>query len=96
MSDERDLAQARADAASARERLLGAAQAVQARLKPASLASDAWETVRDKGEVVAEGAARAVAKRPAVASAAVLGIVALLARKPIARLFGRLRKDPKD
>jgi hypothetical protein len=96
MSDAKDLARARADAANARERLLGAAQAVQARLKPASLASDAWETVRDKSEVVAEGAARAVAKRPAIASAAALGVVALLARKPIARLFGRFRKNHED
>jgi hypothetical protein len=96
MSDERTLAQARADAASAREQLLGAAQAVQARLKPAALASDAWETVRDKSEGVAEGAARAVAKRPAVASAAALGLFAILARKPIARLFGRFRKDQED
>jgi hypothetical protein len=43
--------------------------------------------------VVAEGAARAVAKRPAVASAAVLGLVAVIARKPIARLFGRFGKN---
>ncbi len=93
MSDERDLIKARAEAATAREKLLGTAQALQARLKPASLASDAWETVRDKGEIVAEGAVRAVSKRPAVASAAALGLVALLARKPIARLFGRIRKD---
>jgi hypothetical protein len=96
MSDERSLMQARTDAANAREQLLGAAQAVQARLKPASLASDAWETVRDKGEVVAEGAVRAVVKRPAVASVAALGLVAVLARKPIARLFGRFRKDHED
>lgn len=96
MSDEQNLAQARADAANARERLLGAAQAVQARLKPSSLASDAWETVRDKSEVAAEGAVRAVARRPAVASVAALGLIAVLARKPIARLFGRFRKDQRD
>ncbi len=93
MSEEQDLARARADAAQARERLLGAAQAVQARLKPAALANDAWETVRDKSEVLAEGAVRAVAKRPVAASAAALGIVAVLARKPIAQLFARFRKD---
>ncbi len=96
MSDERDLIRARAEAATAREKLLGTAQALQARLKPAALASDAWETVRDKSEIVAGGAVRAVSKRPAVASAAALGLVALLARKPIARLFGRVRKDNDD
>jgi hypothetical protein len=93
MSDERDLAHARAEAAEARERLLGTAQVVQARLKPAALANDAWDTVRDKSEVVAEGAVRAVAKRPAVASVAVLGLAALVARKPIARLFARFSKN---
>jgi hypothetical protein len=93
MSDERDLVRARAEAAEARERLLGTAQVVQARLKPAALANDAWDTVRDKSEVVAEGAVRAVAKRPAVASVAVLGLAALVARKPIARLFARFSKN---
>jgi hypothetical protein len=93
MSYERDLAQARADASEAREQLLGAAQAVQARLSPASIAGDVWETVRDKSEVVAEGAVRAAAKRPVVASAALLGLVAVVARKPIARLFSRFGKN---
>ena len=93
MTEESDLAAARAKAAEAREQLLGAAQAVQARLSPSAIASDVWDTVRDKSEVVAEGAARAVAKRPAVASAAVLGLVAVIARKPIARLFGRFGKN---
>ena len=93
MSDEKDLAKARAEAAIARERLLGTAHALQARLSPSSLASNAWESVRDHGEAAAQGAVEVARKRPAAAVAAALGVVALLARKPIVRLFARLRKD---
>ena len=93
MSVDQELVAAQARADEARDRLLGAAQAVQARLTPEQIASGAWDVVRDKSEAMADGAARAVAKRPAVASAAVLGLVAVIARKPIARLFARFRND---
>lgn len=93
MSDDKDLARARADAAIARERLLGDAHTLQARLKPASLASNAWESVRDRGEVAAADAVEVARKRPAIAAAAAIGVVALLARKPLGRLIGRLRRD---
>ncbi|HWI85867.1 MAG TPA: hypothetical protein VNT42_06020 [Sphingomonas sp.] len=92
MSDA-DLVRAKADAAAARERLLGSAQALQSRLKPAALASDAWESARDASEAAATGAARAIGKRPFAASAAVIGLAALVARKPIARLFGKMRDE---
>lgn len=88
---EADLIRARADAAAARERLLNSAQALQARLKPSVLASDAWEKTRDASEAAATNAAQAIGKRPVIASAAVMGVAALVARKPIARLIARLR-----
>ena len=88
---EADIARARADVAAAREQLLGSAHALQSRLKPATLANDAWESARDVGETAAGGAARAISQRPGTATAAAFGIAALLARKPIARLFARLR-----
>ncbi len=90
MSDT-DIVRAKAEAAAARERLLGAAQALQTRLKPAALAGDVWETAREKSEEIAGGAARAIGKRPLAASAAAIGIAALFARKPIVRLIGKLR-----
>ena len=90
MSDP-DLARAKADAALAREHLLESAHALQARLKPAALAVDAWESARNAGESVASNAARVVGKRPVAASAAAIGLAALIARKPIARLIARLR-----
>ena len=94
MNGEQELARAQADAAQAREQFMSAASEVQARLMPASIVDEAWDIVREKGEVIADGAVRAVAKRPVAASAAALGIVAVLARKPIARLFAHFRNDP--
>jgi hypothetical protein len=93
---EADVARARAEVAAARERLLGSAHALQARLKPSVLANDAWESARDAGESAANGAARAISKRPIAASAAAIGVTALLARKPIARLIARLRGKDYD
>lgn len=93
---EADLIRAKADAALARERLLGSAHELQSRLKPAALASDAWESARDAGEAAATGAVRAVGKRPVAASAALIGVAALVARKPLARLFARLRGHEDD
>ena len=88
---EADLIRARAEAAAAKERLLNSAQALQARLKPGALASDAWEKTRDVGEAAAGSAVRTISNRPVAASAAVIGVVALVARKPIARLIAKLR-----
>jgi hypothetical protein len=88
---EADINRAKADAAAAKERLLNSAQALQARLKPAALASDAWEKTRDASEAAATNAARAIGKRPVAISAAAIGVAALVARKPIARLISRLR-----
>ncbi|WP_116090162.1 DUF3618 domain-containing protein [Sphingomonas crusticola] len=93
---ETDVARARADVALARERLLGSAHALQSRLKPAALASDAWESARDAGETAATRTARAIGQRPVAASAAAIGVAALIARKPLARLFARLRGKISD
>jgi len=88
---EADINRAKAEAAAAKERLLNSAQALQARLKPASLASDAWDKTREASESAASSAARAISNRPVAASAAAIGVAALVARKPIARLIARLR-----
>ena len=93
---EADLVRARAEVAEARERLLGSAHALQARLKPSVLASDAWESARDAGKNAAQGAARAISQRPVAASAAAICVAALIARKPIARLIARLRGKDDD
>lgn len=78
---------ARAEADRARERFIGSLHALQTRLKPAALATDAWITARDAGETAASRAADAVSRRPVVAGAAAAGLAALVIRKPLARLF---------
>jgi len=88
---EADIARAKADVAAARERLLGSAHALQARLKPSVLADDAWQVAREKGQEVAADAVRAVRERPVISSAAAIGLAAFVARRPIAKLFGLLR-----
>lgn len=88
---EADIARARAGVAAAREKLLASTQSLQARLKPSVLASDAWDAAREKGEEAAAGAVRAVKQRPVISSAAAIGVAALVARKPIARLIAKMR-----
>jgi hypothetical protein len=74
----------------ARARLDGTIGALQHRMKPANLAGEAWDGVKEKGADLAEGALDATRKHPA-AVAALLGALGLfLAREPIRRGIGRL------
>ena len=93
MSDDKDLDRARDHATAARERLLGDAHAVQARLKPAAIAINAWDGIRTKSETLADNAAGLARRRPIAVGAAALGAVAIFARKPILRLFKRATRD---
>ena len=96
---EADLARARYEALQARKRLLATAGALQYRLKPATIANNAWEGVRDKSSEVADGALQAVKERPAAASGVAAAIFIFLARHPLmrtaARVFSR-REDQDD
>lgn len=87
-----ELEKARRDAAVAREELLASVHALQARLKPATLATDAWISAKVASESAASRAADAVSRRPVAAGAAAFGLAAFVARKPLARLFSKLRK----
>ncbi|WP_293972673.1 hypothetical protein [Sphingomonas sp.] len=87
-----ELAAARARAAAARDQLRAVIREVEARLRPASLASDAIESIKRKSGEVAVDAVEAVRERPIAASAIVAGIGALIG----ARLFHRKSKRPKS
>lgn len=89
---EADIARAKAQADTAREKLLGSAHALQARLAPSVLADDAWKAARGKGQEVAAAAVRQVRQRPLMSSAAAAGLVAFVARKPIFKLFSMMRR----
>jgi hypothetical protein len=78
-----DLALAKREADKARARLAGTLAELQERLKPATLASNAWEGVKDKSGELADDAVQAVKGRPVAVSAALAAFTLFLARAPI-------------
>ena len=82
--------QAKRDAVKARRRLDSTLVAVQLRLRPASLAGEAWDGVKDKSADLADGALSAVRKRPAAVSMAIGALALFLAREPLKRVVTRL------
>ncbi len=84
------LQQARHEADLARARLDGTIAAAQQRLRPGSLAGEAWDGVKGKSADLADGALKAVKKRPAAVSLALGAFALFLARAPIKRAVTRL------
>ena len=82
--------QAKRDAVAARGRLDSVLGALQLRLRPANLAGEAWDGVKDKSADLADGALAAVRKRPAAVSMAVGAVALFLAREPLKRAVTRL------
>ena len=82
---EADLARAQYEAIQAKKRLASTAGALQYRLKPATIANQAWEGVRDKSSVLADDALQAVKERPGAASGALAALIVFLARHPLWR-----------
>ena len=64
--------------------------ALQQRLHPKSLATEAWDGVREKSGDLAESALGAVKERPAAVGLAVGAVALFLARDPLRRAVGRL------
>jgi hypothetical protein len=77
------LTRARREADAARTRFFATATELQERLRPATLASNAWEGVKDKSGELADDAMQAVKGRPVVVSAALAAFTLFLARAPI-------------
>ena len=88
--------QAKRQAVRARARLDSTLIALQQRLRPANLAGEAWDGVKDKSADLADGALNAVRKRPAAVSLAVGAVALFLAREPIRRAATRLFTDGED
>lgn len=91
-----NIEQAKRNAVLARQRLDSTLVAVQQRVKPASLAGEAWEGVKGKSADVADGALTAVRNRPAAVSLAVGALALFLAREPIKRAVTRFVSDGGD
>ena len=78
-----DLVQARREVETARRRLASTVNELQQRLKPATLATNAWEGVKDKSGELADDAVQAVKSRPVAVSAVLAAFTLFLARAPI-------------
>ncbi len=87
---EADLARAQYEAIQAKNRIISTAGALQYRLKPATIANQAWEGMRDRSTELADDALQAVKERPGAASGVVAAIVVFLARHPLWRVATRI------
>ena len=92
----KELEQAKRNAMLARARLDTSISALQLRLRPGNLATEAWDGVKDKSESLAEGALDAVKKRPAAVSVAVGALALFLAREPLKRVVSRIWAEDED
>lgn len=81
---------ARQEAERARRRLAATAAELQQRLKPGTLASNAWEGVKDKSGEMADGAVEAVKSRPVPVAAVLTAFTLFLARAPLRAAVSRL------
>ncbi|MEA3009844.1 MAG: hypothetical protein QOJ91_1536 [Sphingomonadales bacterium] len=95
-----ELTFAKREAEEARRRLAATAAELQQRLKPGTIASNAWAGVKDKSGEVAEGAVEAVKARPVPVAAALTVFTLFLARAPlksaVAWLFSGSGEDDED
>ena len=78
-----DIRLARQEAERARRRLAETTAELQQRLKPGSLAHNAWAGVKDKSGEIADDAVEAVKARPVPVAAAVTLFTLFLARAPL-------------
>jgi hypothetical protein len=92
-----ELKLAKQEAEIARRRLTATAAELQLRLKPGTLAQNAWSGVRDKSGEIAEDAVEAVKARPVPVAAALTAFTLFLARAPlkaaVSRLFSSSEED---
>ena len=78
-----ELTMAKQQAERARIRLAATAAELQQRLKPRTIASNAWAGVKDKSGEIADDAVEAVKARPVPVAAALAAFTLFLARAPL-------------
>lgn len=82
-------------AEAARQHLIATATELQERLRPATIASQAWEGVKDKSGELADDAVEAVRARPVAAASVLAAFTLFLARQPIKSAVSKLfSKEP--
>ena len=103
----RDLERAQYEVEQAKKRFTATSGTLQYRLKPGTLAGNAWAEVRGKGSVVADdarhsvngiadGAVQAVRERPLAASGIAAAVLIFLAREPLWRAVSGLFREDED
>ena len=91
-----EVERARREAVIARRRFDGTLVEVQERMKPANLAGEAWDGVKDKSADLTDAALGAVRKRPVAVSMALGAFALFLAREPLKRTVTRLFADDEE
>lgn len=87
---------AKIEAELSKQRLSSTATALQQRLRPGSLANEAWSGVREKSGALADDALQAVKDRPMTTSGIIAAIVVFLAREPLWDAISGLFRDEED
>jgi hypothetical protein len=87
---------AKRDAERSRKALMQTAHELQQRLKPGTIAGNAWEGVKERGTDLAETTGEAVKARPIAVSAGLAAFTLFLARKPIKSAVSRLFHSSPD
>lgn len=90
-----EIEQARREARRARARFEHTLAETQDRFRPGNLAEEAWDEVKEKGADLADGALKAVKKRPAAVSVALGAFALFLARAPLKRAVSGLISPDK-
>lgn len=85
-----EIEQAQRAARRARARFEATLAETQDRLRPASLAGEAWDGVKEKSANLAGDAVDQVKQRPGMVSLALGAVALFLARKPVFRAVGGL------
>ncbi|MEA3049230.1 MAG: hypothetical protein QOG84_1066 [Sphingomonadales bacterium] len=91
-----ELVAAKTQADAARARLMETVAELQQRLKPGTIAGNAWEGVKEKTGDMAGDAVEAVKARPVVVSTALGAFALFLARSPIKSAVSRLFSSDED
>lgn len=95
-NDSPQVTAARIEVERTRARMMETTHDLQDRLKPKTLAQNAWEGAKVKGADYAEDAVDAARKRPLAAGGIAAGIALFLARKPLKDLVGKFRNGGAD
>ncbi|MBV8685138.1 MAG: DUF3618 domain-containing protein [Alphaproteobacteria bacterium] len=85
-----EILRARREAEEARRRLAATAAELQQRLRPGTIAHNAWDGVKERSGELAEDAVEAVKARPVVVSAGLAAFTLFLARGSIRSVVSRL------